>query len=506
MDRTKRSKWAVSLASILVLAGSGCQDALSEEDLIQRVAQAMGGAEAVRGATTLVLEGSGKTYRTGQNPSPEAPLWEFEVHSFRKEMDLENGRWRMEQVRTGHFLTGNPVIEQPLVQASDGSLAFDVQPDGSGRRLTAQVGRERQADLYHHPLALVRALLSGPAVATAGNLREEDGRRVLDVEITGGPLLTLHVDANDLPARIESMGYDSNYGDVRIATSLGDYAAADGLMLPGTISQTLHRYTHGDFVASHSVNAALSTDLAAPQAVASAPEPVPPPLTITTEELAPGVWYLGPGYNSVLIEFPTYAVLVEAAQNDQRALAVIERSRELIPDKPLRYLINTHFHIDHSGGVRAAVAEGLTLVTHESHEAYFREMVARPHTIHQDHLARNPSPLQIETVRGDGPFELTEGDRTLVIHRLVDDAHSDGMLMVWLPQERILVEADAFTPAARASPFAPNLLRQIRALGLDVERIAAVHGRVATLAELESTVEAVEAEGSPWGFPRGGGD
>lgn len=504
--REERPTTAVfPFAVMLWLALSGCMGTPSEMDVARESAEAMGGSEAVLGATSLVLEGTGTTYRTGQNPSPEADLPEFEVHSYQREMDLDARRWRTEQVRTGHFLTGNPVIEQQLIQGSDRGIAFDIQANGNATRLAGQTGRERYADLYHHPLPIIRAVLQGTGEAAASNLRQEDGRHVMEVEIVDGPTLTLHIDQEtNLPVQIESMAYHTNYGDVRIATSFSEFAETGGLRLPTRISQTLDRYPNGDFTVTNTVNPPLG-DLSAPNEVTSAPEPGLPNIAITTEELAPGVWFLGPGYNSVLIEFPSFAALVEASQHDQRALAVIERARELLAGKPLRYVINSHFHIDHSGGIRAAVAEGLTVITHESHREYFEEMVERPHTIQPDHLERNPRALEIETVDGDGPYELAEGDRRILIHRLRDDAHSDGMLMVWLPEERILIEGDAFTPGARASPFAPNLLRQIRSLGLDVERIAPIHGQVVPLSELERTVQAVEAEGSPWGFPAGGG-
>jgi hypothetical protein len=111
----------------------------------------------------------------------------------------------------------------------------------------------------------------------------------------------------------------------------------------------------------------------------------------------------------------------------------------------------------------------------------------------QDHLARNPKPLSIETVSGDGPYELTEGDRTLVLHRLKDDIHADGMLLVYLPQERILIEGDPFTPGSRAAPWAENLLTQVRALALTIDRLAPIHGNLATFDELERTVRDMQA-------------
>lgn len=486
-------RW-LSCAMVSTVAVYGCAQPTPEMQVVQDAAEAMGGVEAVRGATTLVMTGTGTTYRLGQNPNPDADLPAYDVESYKKEVDLQNHRWRMEQVRTGKFLTGNPVNQQPLIQAMDKDVAFDVQANGTARRLSSQVASDRHAEFYHHPLVIVQAALADPPIATVSNPRQEMGHDIVDVTTADGSTLTLHVDAvTHLPVMIESMTDDPNLGDVTIATSFSEYAEAGGVELPQTISQKLDRFPNGDFNVTNTVNAEIA-DLAAPADVAAAPEPTPPAVEVTAEELADGVWYLRAGYNSVLVEFPTYAALVEAAQNDARTIAVVAKARELVPDKPLRFVINTHFHFDHSGGIRAAVAEGLTVITHESHRAFFEDAVARPHTIVADHLAQNPRPLMIETVSGDGPYELRDGDRTLVIYRLKDDAHAGGMLMVYLPRERILIEGDAFTPGARASPFAANLLKQVQDLKLRVDRIAPIHGTVAPFAELEKTVKAAAAQ------------
>ena len=485
-------KRCLSVAMLAAVTLLGC--ARTGQDVIEDAAEAMGGAEVIAAATTLVMEGTGSTYRLGQNPSPEADLPVYELHSYRKEVDLDNRRWRTEQIRTGHFLTSNPVDRQSRVEAVDGDVAFNVQASGAAQRLAAQAGRDRLADLYHHPLVLLKAALQGPPAATVGPLREEAGYEIVDVTPAGGPLFTLRVDAaTGLPTLVESTGYNPMLGDVVIATSFGEWEQSGELLLPGSISQTLDRYPNGDFSVSSQVNAEIQ-DLSAPAEVASAPDPVPQPVEVTAEELAPGVWNLAAGYNSLLVEFPSYTAVVEAARNDQTALAVIKKAREMVPDKPLQYVINTHFHSDHAGGIRAAVAEGLTVITHEIHRAYFEEVASRPHTVIADHLANNPQPLQIETVSGDGPYELTDGDRTIVIHRLKDNLHADGLLMVYLPRERILAEADVFTPGARSSPHATNLLDQVRDLGIRVNRIAPVHGQVVPFAELQQVVRTIAAE------------
>ena len=475
-----------SLALILAALFQGCS--ATSESVIEDAADALGGAEAIAAANTLVLEGTGQTYRLHQQLSPDADLPVYELHEYRREVDLQNKRWRVDQVRTGHFISSSPVNRQPLSQAVDGGVAYDVRVDGSAARLNAQTARDRHAEFYHHPLPLLKAALEGGT--TLGEVREEAGGHAVDITPVGGPRLTLHVDEAGIPTRIESTGYNPMLGDVVIATSFSDWEESGDLTLPRTISQTLDKYRNGDFTVSNEVNGDIR-DLAAPDDVASAPDPVPPPTEVTSERLAAGVWYLRAGYNSTLIEFPSFGVLVEAPRNDQHTLAVIEKAREILDEKPLQYVINTHFHSDHSGGIRAAVAEGLTVITHELHRAFFEEVVARPHTVIQDHLAQNPRPLSIETVSGDGPYEMTEGNRTLVIHRLKNSTHADGMLLVYLPQERIMIEGDPFTPGRQAPPREANLLEQVRALGLRIDRFAPIHGDVATFAELVETVRAI---------------
>jgi glyoxylase-like metal-dependent hydrolase (beta-lactamase superfamily II) len=191
----------------------------------------------------------------------------------------------------------------------------------------------------------------------------------------------------------------------------------------------------------------------------------------------------------VLIEFADYLALFEAPQNDTRALAVIEQARNLRPDKTLQYLINSHHHFDHSGGVRAAVSEGLTIITHEDNADFFKDLVVRPHTIQQDALTRFPNELTLELVTGDEVYELSDGTHALQLVRILDDAHSSSILMGYLPRERLMIEADAFSPNSRAAPFAANLLKNVRGLDWQVDRIVPIHGGVSEFETLKETVE-----------------
>ncbi|HEY6513359.1 MAG TPA: MBL fold metallo-hydrolase, partial [Burkholderiaceae bacterium] len=192
------------------------------------------------------------------------------------------------------------------------------------------------------------------------------------------------------------------------------------------------------------------------------------------------------------IEMKDHLVLVEAPLNDGRTAPVIAAVKALAPGKPLRYVINSHPHFDHSGGLRAAAGEGATVVTQAAAVPYFERAFATPARIAPDLLTTSGRKATFMAVADRA--QLSDGTRTIDIHRIAGGVHSDSFLMVHLPVEKILIEADAYTPlAANAAPPATanannvNLINNIERLKLNVERIAPLHGRVVPLTELYTT-------------------
>jgi L-ascorbate metabolism protein UlaG (beta-lactamase superfamily) len=239
------------------------------------------------------------------------------------------------------------------------------------------------------------------------------------------------------------------------------------------------------------------------------------PVKVESQKLADGVWLLGGGtHNSVLVEFKDFATIVEAPQNEARSLAVIEEVNRLVPNKLIRYVVNTHHHFDHTGGLRTYLSQGTTVITHESNKQYYLDIMFYPaaRELHPDRMAlynpmymisRRPAPIETVASFAGGPgggaakYVVTDGERILEIFHLQDMAyeledqsyaqgnHSADMLAAYLPRERILINADLYSPPAQGALPAPtaamrtlyqNMLKQ----KLDVARHVPIHGRVGT--------------------------
>jgi glyoxylase-like metal-dependent hydrolase (beta-lactamase superfamily II) len=233
-----------------------------------------------------------------------------------------------------------------------------------------------------------------------------------------------------------------------------------------------------------------------PGLTATAPAlPAAAPVSVTVEKLANGVYYLKGGtHHSVAIDQKDHIVVVEGPQNEERSLAVIAKVKETIPNKPIRYLINTHAHFDHSGGLRTYVDEGATIVTHQMNRPYYEQAWAAPRSLNPDRLAQSKKTATFETFTDK--HVLTDGARTIEVHQIAGGGHNDAFAMVYLPAEKILVEGDAYTPLAAdapppamPNPFSVNLNDNIQRLKLDVRQIAALHGpRVVTMADLRTAI------------------
>ncbi len=209
-------------------------------------------------------------------------------------------------------------------------------------------------------------------------------------------------------------------------------------------------------------------------------------------ELAPGVTLLGGGsHNSLIVEHEARVIVSEAPLYEARSEAIISWVRQNIPGKPISHVISSHHHADHSAGLRRFVAEGATVILGAPSARFFHKDVFRARSsISPDALAKDPRPAKIRRVRDSR--SLSDASRPIDIYR-VESSHADDMLVVHLPEQRLLLTSDIFSPGGfNVAQWLIELDGELRRLDLDldIEVIAGVHGQTATWEEFEQLVAA----------------
>jgi len=267
-----------------------------------------------------------------------------------------------------------------------------------------------------------------------------------------------YVNGQNQIERVETWLGENIMGDMHIVATYSGWKDFGGAMAPAKIVQTRGGWPFFEVnVTSAKVNP--------PDLASLAPAPAPPAgrgggpggpggpggapaLTVTTEKLGNNIYRLttGPGsYDSLLVEFKDHIMMLEAGQSEARALAYIAETKKMFPNKPIRYVMNTHAHSDHTGGLPALVAEGATIVTQKNNEVFFDRALNTPRTLLNDTLAKNPKKAKIEAVSDKKVY--SDGNVTVEMYHVSPVPHSNGLMVAYFPKEKILFQGDFSLPA-----------------------------------------------------------
>ena len=455
--------------------------ATAQDASLDAVAKAMGAA----GVKSIQYSGNGVNFAVGQNFSPDMPWPRFVVKTYTRAVNYENSSIRDELVRTQGENPprgggGQPLAaEQRQIFVASGDSAWNVAGDVVTPTPIALI--DRQLQLWTTPHGVVKAAMANNATVQG---------RTIAFAAPGRFKVQATVDAQNLVEKIDAVAPNAVLGDVPIEIRYSEYKDFGGVKFPTRIRQTIGAYPALDLTVTD-VQPNLAVDIAVPDPIKQTPAPYG---KVATQMAADGVWYITGGtHHSVLIEMKDHVILVESPLNDERAAAVLAEVKNLVPSKPIKYVIATHHHFDHAGGLRAIAAEGIPVIAHDVNKAFLEKALAAPATIRPDRLAKSGKK---GTVEGTAALRtLTDGTRTVDIHQIADNNHHSGIVMVHLPKERLLVEADVYNPPALNAP-APavinsnwvSLADNIKRLNLSVDQILPLHGRLIPIAEFNKGI------------------
>ena len=461
---------------LLLLLGALLAPATSAQDaraVIAAASKAMG-ADGVRSVEYSATTGA--MYAVGQAPGPGKPWPRFTIIKYNAAINYEAPAMREELVRiddenpprgggAGGYV---PATGQGGIRP----IPFGPQTQVAVRDARTDVGLLQIWLTPHGFLKAAAAANPTLRTTTAGG----KSARLVSFKALDKYTVTATINDQNLVERVETHIPNSLLGDVLLEGIYSDYRDVAGMKFPMRIGQRQGGFPTLDVpVADVRPNSAAASKLAGQPRPAT--EPAEP--RIEAKELAPGVWFLGPGEGNTVIEFNDHVVVIEAPGNGERSAAAIAEIKRLVPNKPIRYLVNTHHHTDHAGGLRGFVAEGVTIITHELNKAYFERVLKNPFTLNPDRLARMPRRAVIEGLKDKRV--LTDGTRTVEVYHVRGNLHDEALLMVYLPKEKFLIQADAFAPRPPeakplpSNPYTVNLLENIQRLKLDVAQLVHVH-------------------------------
>jgi hypothetical protein len=523
---TRRLCVLVALSALV--AGIASAQTVDARKALEAASKAMGATNM----KSIQYSAAGWYSQIGQTYGLAEDWPHYEVTDYTRVIDYD-AKWSREDYtrRQGKYplLGRTPMPEQHVTSILSGKYAWDMQGN-SPMPLTRMYldgvpySDLRQMEIVLTPHGFLKAALAAsdasaislPIVGASDAGLSQFGRKVTIVTFTIGKYkFNGTINDQNLVELVDTWFPNPLYGDMDYEMRYTKYKDFGGVMFPGMVHvhqgdprlNPAHNY-YELFVTDVKTNVPVNT-MPVPDAVRTA---TASPVKVESQKLADGVWLLGGGsHNSMLVEYKDFVAVVEAPQNEARSLAVIAEVNRLVPNKPIRYLVNTHHHMDHAGGLRTYLSQGTTIVTHESNKQYYLDIMfyPAPRTLDPDRLAiyspmymisRRPAP--IDTVggdtRGEGKYVVTDGERMMEIFHVQDLAyelgdpsysqgnHSADMLMAYLPKEKILVNADLYSPPEQGKPPAPptlgmrTLYQNILKLKLDVAQHVPIHGHVGT--------------------------
>jgi glyoxylase-like metal-dependent hydrolase (beta-lactamase superfamily II) len=486
----KKLAVAVPLMTIVSMSAAA-QDART---IIGNASKAMG-ADNV---SSVVYSGSASNGNFGQSKNIAGPLAATTITNYTRAIDLTQPASRATGATMPPAVPGGP----------------PPQPGNFNQNITpANAAWTQQLEIWVTPWGFLKGAAANNATVRAQRIGGRQYNVVSWMPAQKAPSgqayrLNGYINDQNMVERVETWVEHPVMGDLHVDTSYANYQDFGGLKVPGRIVQkraglqtfeatiTSARANPDDITqlltppppagrggaagaGTAGAGAAGAAPGTAPAGAAAgrggAPGATPSAQAAQSEKLADGVYRITGGYVALAIEMKDYVVVLESGQSEARGLAILAETKRVIPNKPIRYLVNTHPHFDHASGLAPIVAEGITIITHENNRDFLEKALSGPRTLAGDTLAKATRKPRFETA-GDRKV-LRDEIRTIELHHVKNLEHSDGMLIAFLPKEKILFTGDFNIPqpGQPVSPAIPTLVQNVERLKLDFDTHVLVH-------------------------------
>jgi len=517
------------LLVMCLLAVSCAMTQTKSQDLLTGAARAVGGADTLAGVKTVSLTGTARQWEPEQSLAAGGEMRFACESTFEAVIDVGNRAARVDWVRKFAYPTARTFTFSEIVTPDAGYVAgidtngrtkqsLDSNPPAhamSGLRLAATHRELRRLS----PLLVGEMLRNPDRVSSAADVTVGGtAYPAVDYRVGDQTLTVMFDRATGLPARIRTLDYDNVWGDVTYDLVLSGWQTMDGLRVATSQKYELNGRSIVEItITGAKVNAPVAAErLTIPDAFrAGAPKPASGPVPfqwvlrrqfigtyldsdvpsydtratsgLRLVELAPGVQHVvGGSHHSLLVEMRDYLIVFDAPVSDWHSSWVLGAARAKFPGKPVKYLVLTHHHMDHVGGLRAYAAQGATIVVGKGNAAHFRRVLSAPFTRNPDLASRDLRATTIVEVVDKQV--MSDGTREVVAY-LIENPHAEGLLIGYVVDARLGFATDIWSPGAGPLPdkLNPNLaalVAGVKKAGISPVKFAGGHGSSADYAPL----------------------
>ena len=447
--RVRRVTWT-AVATICLAAGLAGQN---PPPVVAAAAKAMG----TDPLTSITYTGTARTGAFGQSKSIGEPMGAVnltQVTGYTRTITFAPAADSTAVVSRASGQTQPPAIPGVPAQPA-GTLSQNITGAQASANWTQAL------NIWTTPWGFVKG-----AAANNATVRQQGGQQIVSFSPAGfkspsGEAYTVtgYINNANLVTKVETKVDHAVVGDLLVEFEYSDYKNMNGVQVPGRIIQRQAGMpTFDATITAATANPANLTELLtapapAPAAPAAAPQggrggpggapaPPAPPAGAPVEKIGDGVFKIGGNYTSLAIDMGDHILVVESGQNDARGTAVMAAAKQAIPNKPIRFVVNSHPHFDHAGGLGAAVAEGATILTHRNNEPVLERLLSGPRTLIGDSLAKIAK-RRTDVVQGVGDRDVRKGTtgKVIELHHFPNE-HTNGLLAAYLPAEKLLWTAD----------------------------------------------------------------